>query len=129
MHMLVDGQASYDAVVEWAGDPKEPLDGRVNGLVRDHVYQLDVLDQRRVRMRDAVGGDEVSAAGSVHAPMPGKILRFLVGEGERVCAGQGVVVVEAMKMENELSAAGDGVVEACGLASAGSRPGSAHGDR
>ena len=112
MHMLVDGRSSYDAVVEWAGDDNDPFDGRVNVLVRDQVYALDVLDHRRVRMRDAVGSEDEASAGSVHAPMPGKVLRFLVEPGDCVVAGQGLVVVEAMKMENELTAAGDGQVEA-----------------
>ena len=111
MHMLVDGQASYDTVVEWAGDESDPFDGRVNVLVRDRVYPLDVLDHRRVRMRDAVGSEDEASAGAVHAPMPGKVLRYLVEPGDQVVAGQGLVVVEAMKMENELAAAGDGVVE------------------
>jgi len=112
MHMLVDGQASYDTVVEWAGDESDPFDGRVNVLVRDRVYPLDVLDHRRVRMRDAVGSEDEASAGAVHAPMPGKVLRYLVEPGDQVVAGQGLVVVEAMKMENELAAAGDGQVEA-----------------
>ena len=43
--------------------------------------------------------------------MPGKVLRYMVVPGDRVEAGQGLVVVEAMKMENELAAVGDGVVE------------------
>jgi acetyl/propionyl-CoA carboxylase alpha subunit len=47
---------------------------------------------------------------SVVAPMPGRVVRLLVAEGDRVVAGQGVVVVEAMKMENELRASKDGVV-------------------
>ena len=111
MHMLVDGRASYDAVVEWAGDDSDPFDGRVNVLVRDRVYALEVLDARRVRMRDAVGGKDDVAAGAVHALMPGKELRYMVAPGDRVEAGQGLVVVEAMKMENELAAVGDGVVE------------------
>ena len=112
MHMLVDGQSSYDAVVEWAGDERDPFDGRVNVLVSDQVYTLDVLDHRRVRMRDAVGSEDEASAGSVYAPMPGKVLRFLVEPGDGVVTGQGLVVVEAMKMENELTATGDGQVEA-----------------
>lgn len=46
----------------------------------------------------------------VTAPMPGKVVRVLVRPGERVSGRQGVVVVEAMKMENELRAARDGIV-------------------
>ncbi len=95
-----------------AGDGSDPFDGRVNVLVRDRVYALDVLDQRRVRMRDAVGGEDEAEAGAVHAPMPGKVLRYLVAPGDRVVAGQGLVVVEAMKMENELTASGDGRISA-----------------
>ena len=43
--------------------------------------------------------------------MPGKVLRFLVAEGEEVKKGQGLVVMEAMKMENELKSPKDGVVK------------------
>jgi biotin carboxyl carrier protein len=43
--------------------------------------------------------------------MPGRIVRVLVAVGDRVTARQGVVVVEAMKMENELRAPGDGIVK------------------
>ncbi len=43
--------------------------------------------------------------------MPGRVVRVLVAVGDRVTARQGVVVVEAMKMENELRAPGDGIVK------------------
>ena len=49
--------------------------------------------------------------GVVTSPMPGKILRILVKEGEHVKTGQGLVVLEAMKMENEIPAPKDGVVK------------------
>ena len=49
--------------------------------------------------------------GVVTAPMPGKILRILVKEGESVKTGQGLLVLEAMKMENEIPAPKDGVVK------------------
>lgn len=48
--------------------------------------------------------------GLIKAPMPGRIIRVLVQMGDTVKSGQGVVVVEAMKMENELTAPRDGVV-------------------
>jgi pyruvate carboxylase subunit B len=112
MHMLIDGRASYDCVVEWAGDSGDAFDGSVNVLLAGRVHHLDVLDQRRVRMRDAVGSTDAVAAGALHAPMPGRVLRYLVEVGDHVEAGQGLVVVEAMKMENELAAAGGGRVEA-----------------
>lgn len=52
-----------------------------------------------------------ASAGTLIAPMPGKILEILVNEGEEVKAGQPVLILEAMKMENELKAPADGIVE------------------
>ena len=52
----------------------------------------------------------------VAAPMPGKVVRVLVKPGDAVAARQGVVVVEAMKMENELRAARPGTVSAVNAA-------------
>jgi len=48
------------------------------------------------------GGDHAAGAQTVVAPMPGRVVRVLVEPGDEVAARQGVVVVEAMKMENEL---------------------------
>ena len=50
-------------------------------------------------------------AASIKAPMPGRVVRVLVAVGDRVTAKQAVVVVEAMKMENELRTPRDGVVK------------------
>ena len=47
---------------------------------------------------------------TIAAPMPGRVVRVLVAAGDRVIAGQGVVTVEAMKMENELRSPKDGTV-------------------
>jgi biotin carboxyl carrier protein len=44
------------------------------------------------------------------APMPGMVVRFLVNDGASVKKGQGVIVLEAMKMENEIAASADGVI-------------------
>ena len=110
--MLLDDGASFDAAVEWVADAEDPFDGRVNVALRDQVYALSVLDSRKVRMRDALGGGGDAASGDCSAPMPGKVLRVFVAAGDTVSAGQSLVVIEAMKMENELTAVGDGVVGA-----------------
>ena len=62
--------------------------------------------------RHTSGGHEVSADGEqrVTAPMPGRVVRVLVRAGDEVTLGQGLVVVEAMKMENELRAPRAGTV-------------------
>jgi biotin carboxyl carrier protein len=78
------------------------LDGR--------SFEIAVLDERRRRRQIVRGGGHGAGAGDVLAPMPGKVVKVLVGPGDAVRAGQGVAVVEAMKMENELRAPRDGVV-------------------
>ena len=55
---------------------------------------------------------DTSAAREVRAPMPGLVLRVLVAPGDAIVKGQGVIVLEAMKMENELASPADGVVAA-----------------
>lgn len=55
--------------------------------------------------------DQAAAAGSVRAPMPGTVLQVGVSKGDQVTKGQMLLVLEAMKMENEILAPGDGVVE------------------
>jgi biotin carboxyl carrier protein len=63
---------------------------------------VDVADERTVRLRAGLSGFSVSGKVVVTAPMPGKVVRILVTPGTEVTEGQGLVVVEAMKMENEL---------------------------
>ena len=61
--------------------------------------------------RKPLAGRLFEGAASVKAPMPGRVVRVLVAVGDRVAARQAVVVVEAMKMENELRTPRDGVVK------------------
>ena len=70
-----------------------------------HVEITDPLSLKRSRSED-----QVSAGGLVRALMPGRIVRILVNKGDTVKKGAGLLVLEAMKMENEITAASDGVV-------------------
>ena len=83
-------------------------------------FKVEALDERAraVRELSAASG---RASGPPHllAPMPGLIVRVNVNEGDQVRAGQGLVVMEAMKMENELRATAGGVIRKV-LVSAGS---------
>jgi biotin carboxyl carrier protein len=60
------------------------------------------IESPRKRRRRGDAGREHDGEETISAPMPGRVVRVLVAEGEQVAAGQAVVVVEAMKMENEL---------------------------
>ena len=71
-----------------------------------HVEVIDPLSLKRKR-RD----DDTGAAGVVKALMPGRIVRILIEPGAAVRKGAGLLVLEAMKMENEIQAPADGVVD------------------
>ena len=98
--LLIDGR-SYEAGIE-----RRP--GGYNVVLADDVLEVDLLDAARG------DGPAPRAAGRgparLSAPMPGKVVRVLVQPGQEVQAGQGLVVMEAMKMENELRAARPGKV-------------------
>ncbi len=89
------------------GVAKGQYDLSLNG----YRFVIEALDERSKVIRE-LSGVAGRPAGPAHlvAPMPGLIVRVSVKEGDRVRAGQGLVVMEAMKMENELRATVDGTV-------------------
>ena len=79
-------------------------------VVNGHVFTCEIEDLRAWKSTDAGAGAHGRAA--ITAPMPGKVVRILAAVGEEVKAGQGIIVVEAMKMQNEMKAPRDGRVTA-----------------
>jgi acetyl/propionyl-CoA carboxylase alpha subunit len=104
--LLLDG-VSY--AVDLSGDPGAP---RV--VVDGEVLEVHVTDGGR-RPRGAAG-TAPPAGPRLLAPMPGQVVAVLVEVGQRVERGAGLVVLEAMKMENEFRATGPGVVSAIHVA-------------
>jgi biotin carboxyl carrier protein len=78
--------------------------------VRDSTYPLEILDERRLRMRRAAGKFTVQGRQAITAPMPGRVVRVLARPGDAVREGQAVLVVGALKMENEMKSPKDGRV-------------------
>lgn len=97
------GSRVLDLTVEGAA----PLLGMVAGGMRSYV---PVESERNRAAARAKGADPAAKARDVRAPMPGRVIKVFVAEGDEVKAGQPVVIVEAMKMENEVKAKGAGVV-------------------
>jgi biotin carboxyl carrier protein len=91
--------------------PVKAEDGRYYARVMGRHYDVDVLDELLVAVRDAEGESEDSGDYSVVSPMPGLILDIKVAVGEHVQAGDAVVIMEAMKMQNELATEVSGVVK------------------
>ncbi len=102
LSILVDGK-SYEIKRE-----RTPSDTHM--VVGSTRYTAEVRDPRSLRNRRAHAGFGEGPQKLV-APMPGKIVRVLVPEKSPVAAGQGVLVIEAMKMQNELKSPKQGVVQ------------------
>jgi acetyl/propionyl-CoA carboxylase alpha subunit len=76
-------------------------------------WEVEVLDERARHIRSLTSnGDRARVVPVLKAPMPGLVLRVQVVPGQRVPAGAGLVVLEAMKMENELKAPAAAVIKA-----------------
>jgi biotin carboxyl carrier protein len=75
-----------------------------------HEFTAEVVDPRAWRGRRH-GPVEAEGRQQILAPMPGKVIRLLVQPGDKVEAGQGLLVVEAMKMQNEIRSPKSGTVE------------------
>ncbi|NWG33602.1 MAG: biotin/lipoyl-binding protein [Chloroflexi bacterium] len=80
-------------------------------LLRGRLYPVKVEDEREKRLRAAAGG-RVAETGEFHlkAPMPGLVVAVPVEEGQQVKKGQVLLILESMKMQNELKSPRDGVV-------------------
>jgi biotin carboxyl carrier protein len=96
LSLVVNGQ-SFSAEFEQGSDT-------LAVLLRGHVTKLDIVNDRQLRMRAASASFAAEGRQLLTAPMPGKVVKLLAKVGDEVQAGQGLVVVEAMKMENELKA-------------------------
>jgi biotin carboxyl carrier protein len=84
-----------------------------NGLLmrtNGHEFKVEIIDPRLWR-RGRGAGIEIEGRQQLIAPMPGKIVRVLVAAGQQVHAGQGLLVIEAMKMQNEIRSPKSGIVE------------------
>jgi acetyl/propionyl-CoA carboxylase alpha subunit len=101
LSLLSDGK-SYEVKRE-----SGPTGGHV--WVGSNRYAIEVRDPRSLRNRRGAG-DADDGPRKLLAPMPGKVVRVLVEEHAAVEAGQGVVVVEAMKMQNEIKSPKKGII-------------------
>lgn len=90
----------------------EERDGSVEVLMRGRLYTTKVLDER-AQLLASRGGGAAADTGQVtiKSPMPGLIVAVKVEVGQEVTAGQTIVILESMKMQNELKSPRDGVVQ------------------
>ena len=106
VHTLLLGGRSHRVLASRVGSGEWSLH-----LSGRHL-RAEVVDERTRAIRAATGAREGGRGPkSLRAPMPGLVVKVEVGEGEDVRPGQGLVIVEAMKMENELKSDAEGRVK------------------
>ena len=106
-YLLLSGANVYKCRVEQKRDPGRGDSFEI--VLRGHTYNLSLIDPKRLRSGQSAASHQTGAA-EIVSPMPGKIVRVLVAVGASVVAGAGVIVVEAMKMQNEMKAPKAGLV-------------------
>ncbi|MBA2525025.1 MAG: biotin/lipoyl-binding protein [Pyrinomonadaceae bacterium] len=98
-YLLIDGNTVYSCRVQNSGHHPDDLEVSLRGV----SYTIKLTDQKRLRSAQS-GAEHDNGAARIVAPMPGKVVRVLVEAGAQVEAGAGILVVEAMKMQNEMKA-------------------------
>ena len=106
-YLLISGTNVYKCSVEQKHDPAAGESFAI--VLRGRNYAVTIIDPKRLRSGQSSAAHHTGAA-EIVSPMPGKIVRVLVKAGASVAAGAGVIVVEAMKMQNEMKAPKAGVV-------------------
>jgi len=102
LSLLVDGR-SYEI-------KREQIGGDLHIWVGSTRFAVELCDPRSLRTRQKEAGSELGPR-KILAPMPGRVVRLLVTEDSEVEAGQGIIVVEAMKMQNEIKSPKKGTVK------------------
>ena len=98
VYLLLMAGRVYHCRVDRAGGATR---GSLEVTIGTSSYAVNLSDPRRLSST-AQGGAHADGTAQIVAPMPGKVVRVLVEEGAEVEAGDGIVIVEAMKMQNEL---------------------------
>ena len=102
LSLIVNGE-SFDVQYERSGD-------NLRVFVRGIAYECSVRDPRSLRSRKRSALSETGEQ-EVTASMPGKVVRITASVGDRITAGQGILVIEAMKMQNEVRSPKDGLLK------------------
>src|SRR4030042_974199 len=85
--------------------------GNYAANVKGKTFNITIEEEWKARFSKATGSGRKVSTYEIKSPMPGKIVRINAAKGDEVKKGQGMVVVEAMKMENELCSPVSGIVE------------------
>lgn len=112
-YSVLVGDHSYEAYLRVLDDAEAGEGGglSVEVMIAGRPYVVRVRDERSQALASIAGGAHVSGDVAIRAPMPGLVSNVIAAEGDEVKRGQTVVVLEAMKMENDLTAPRAGIVK------------------
>ena len=102
LYSLITENKSFEAVID-------DDEGKIAVMMRGRLFEAQVLDERAVLLMQRRGG-QPTGSGEVHAPMPGLIVDITVESGQVVKQGDTLIILESMKMQNELKSPVEGVV-------------------
>lgn len=106
VYLLKSENKIYEVFISPQTNQKEPLQVKI----KNHEFEINLIDPKRLRGAvGAVGNNE--GAAEIKTAMPGKLVRVLVEAGAEIKQGESVLVVEAMKMQNEMKSPKDGTVK------------------
>lgn len=104
LYSIITENKSLEAVIDEDED-------KIAVMMDGRLFETQVLDERAMLLLQRRGGLS-SSSGEVHAPMPGLIVLVTAEIGQRVAQGDTLVILESMKMQNELKSPVDGLVTA-----------------
>ncbi len=104
---VILGRKSVDIRLDEAKNPDPDVRG-FRATLFDGPYEFALQDPRKALL--AAAGGTAASGGILTAPMPGKVVKLLVQEGDLVTEAQPLLIMEAMKMQNELRAVSEGVI-------------------
>lgn len=102
---IIENNRSHDIELVPLEQPKKYL-----GYTLYKTFDVEVIDAETRYLLDRLGGHTESGDKHITSPMPGKVVRVLVKEGQEVKKGETVIILSAMKMESEYKSAVDGIV-------------------
>lgn len=109
IYSIIENGRQFEVVIDESGPRGFDV------LVGGQLLHLEAMDERS-RLLASTGKAAASGPQRVEAEMPGKVVKIVAAVGSEVVEGQGVVILEAMKMENEIKSPVDGIVREIGVA-------------
>lgn len=104
--LLKNENKIYEVFVSPQQNAGEPLQVKV----KNQSFEINLIDPKRLRGAGGAG-ESADGAAEIKTAMPGKVVRVLVKPGAEIQKGDGVIIVEAMKMQNEMKSPKDGIVK------------------